>query len=147
MGRYVVAPVDEIPPGSRRIVTVQGREIGIFNVGGRFFALRNSCAHQGGPLCEGALVGHLRSERPGHYEFDSSRKFVECPWHGWEFDLQTGLSWFDPRKTRVGRYEVERRLGADLELDPVTGLARGPYTVESYRVELERDYVVLEVKE
>ena len=51
MARHVVATVEEIPPGQRKIVEVAGRSIGIFNVSGEFFALRNRCPHQGGPLC------------------------------------------------------------------------------------------------
>ncbi|HEV8638476.1 MAG TPA: Rieske 2Fe-2S domain-containing protein, partial [Chloroflexota bacterium] len=48
--KHVVAAVDEIPPGGRKIVEVAGRSIGVFNLGGEFFALRNRCPHQGGPL-------------------------------------------------------------------------------------------------
>ncbi len=47
--KYVVASVDEIPPGGRKIVEVAGRSIGVFNVKGEYFALRNRCPHQGGP--------------------------------------------------------------------------------------------------
>ena len=59
----VVGTVDEIPPGGRKIVEVAGRSIGVFNVGGEFFALRNRCPHQGGPLCEGSAA-RRRSTRP-----------------------------------------------------------------------------------
>ena len=55
--KYVVAAVDEIPPGGRKIVDVAGRSIGVFNLGGEYFALRNRCPHQGGPLCEGRVWG------------------------------------------------------------------------------------------
>src|SRR5437660_142864 len=55
--RHVVATVAEVPPGERKLVMVAGREIGIFNVGGRFFAVRNRCPHQGGPLCQGRQLG------------------------------------------------------------------------------------------
>ncbi len=69
MERYVVGRVEEIPPGGRKIVTVAGRSIGIFNVNGAFFALRNRCPHQGGPLCEGALWGMLQARVPGELEY------------------------------------------------------------------------------
>lgn len=141
-----MAEAEGIPPGSRMIVRLQGREIGIFNVAGKYFAVRNLCAHQGGPLCEGALVGSLRSARPGEYEFDDTRKFLECPWHGWEYDLETGQSWFDPMKTKVASYDVHVESGAVLESDPRTGMVKGPYAVETYPVSVERDYVVLDVK-
>ncbi|MBN8910345.1 MAG: Rieske 2Fe-2S domain-containing protein, partial [Rhodospirillales bacterium] len=57
MARHVVASLGEIAPGDCKIVTVQGREIGVFNVGGEHFALINRCPHEGAPLCRGVLVG------------------------------------------------------------------------------------------
>ena len=53
----VVGTIDEIPPGQRKIVDVAGRTIGVFNVGGDYFALLNRCPHQGGPLCSGRPRG------------------------------------------------------------------------------------------
>lgn len=59
MAKQVIAQVSEVPPGARKIVEVAGRSIGVFNVAGEFFALRNRCPHQGGPLCTGRLSGFL----------------------------------------------------------------------------------------
>ena len=59
MSRHVVATVDEIAPGTCKLVTVKGREIGIFNVNHEYFALINRCPHQGAPLCKGAIVSRL----------------------------------------------------------------------------------------
>ena len=126
-------------------MTVAGREIGIFNVGGRYFALRNRCAHQGGPVCEGELLGRLTSSWPGEHDYDATVKLLECPWHGWEYDLTTGQSWFDPRSVRVRPYPVDVERGAAIQVDPVTGLVRGPYILETYRVSLDDDYLVVEV--
>ena len=72
MTRHVVATVDEIPPGGRKIVEIAGRSLGVFNIGGEYFALRNRCPHQGGPLCVGHLTGFAFSTTPGEYE-DSCR--------------------------------------------------------------------------
>jgi len=108
---HVVARVDEIPPGERKIVEIAGRSIGVFNVDGEFFALRNRCPHQGGPLCEGFVIGALSSDGPGEYEHRPHDAHVRCPWHGWEFDLRTGASWFDPQRTRVARYDVRVQPG------------------------------------
>jgi nitrite reductase (NADH) small subunit len=69
-----VASVEEIPPGTGRTVEVQGVWIALFNVAGRFYALDNTCPHAGGPLGEGHLDGYV----------------VECPRHGWRFNVQTG---------------------------------------------------------
>ncbi|MCA9878526.1 MAG: Rieske 2Fe-2S domain-containing protein, partial [Thermomicrobiales bacterium] len=87
MGRYVVAPVDEIPPGERLIVDIAGRSIGVFNVKGEFFALRNRCPHQGGPLCTGPVGGFVSSSGPGDYHLARHGEILRCPWHGWEFDI------------------------------------------------------------
>lgn len=147
MAKYVITEADKVPAGSRVIVSVGRREIGIFNVAGRFYAIRNRCAHQGGPVCSGNLLGTLRSPRPGEFEFDSSKKLLECPWHGWEYDLETGQSWFDPASTRVRSYQVEIESGRVLEIDPATGLAKGPYVVETFPVAVEKEYIVVEVRE
>ncbi|HEY2440280.1 MAG TPA: Rieske 2Fe-2S domain-containing protein, partial [Solirubrobacteraceae bacterium] len=53
MRSVVVARADEIAPGERKIVQIGSRSIGVFNVAGEYFALRNRCPHQGGPLCQG----------------------------------------------------------------------------------------------
>ena len=64
-----VAAADEIPPGERKIVEIGGRSIGVFNVAGEYFALRNRCPHQGGPLCEGAFSRvEARRAGTGRYE-------------------------------------------------------------------------------
>ena len=57
MARHVIAPVDELPPGSRKFLEIDGRPIAVFNVKGEFFGLLNRCPHQGAALCEGPLIG------------------------------------------------------------------------------------------
>jgi nitrite reductase/ring-hydroxylating ferredoxin subunit len=111
MAVHVVARVAELPPGERRIVEIEGRSIGVFNVDGEFHALRNTCPHQGAPLCRGSLNGTARSSRPGEYQWVSEGEVLRCPWHGWEFDLTTGRSLFDPEGTRVRRYPLSVRDG------------------------------------
>jgi nitrite reductase/ring-hydroxylating ferredoxin subunit len=135
--RHVVAHVDEIPPGSRKIVEVAGRSIGVFNVNGTFHALRNRCPHQGGPLCEGFLMSSLGSRGPGHYDHRPGETLVRCPWHGWEFDLRTGQSWFDPERTRVRSYRVSVESAGERQ--------PGPYVAERYSVTVEDSYVVVDL--
>ena len=57
MSRHVVATVGEVAPGTNKLVTVKGREIGIFNIKGEYFALANKCPHEGASLCKGRMVG------------------------------------------------------------------------------------------
>jgi 3-phenylpropionate/trans-cinnamate dioxygenase ferredoxin subunit len=148
--RYVVASVDEIPPGGRKIVKVGGRSIGVFNLDGEFFALRNQCPHQGGPLCKGRLAGLIQSPAPGEFTYTRRGEFLRCPWHAWEFDVRTGQSWVDPKKLRVRSYKTTIEGGDELserekELKQA-GLEKGPYSAETYPVSVEQRYVVLEVR-
>ena len=124
MARFVVATVGEIPPGGRKIVEVAGRSIGVFNVGGEFFALRNRCPHQGGPLCEGKLWGVLEATEPGEFAYSRGGRDLACIWHGWEFDIRTGQSWCDPAKLRVRSYDVRGR-GGRRTSSTSRGAARG----------------------
>jgi 3-phenylpropionate/trans-cinnamate dioxygenase ferredoxin subunit len=129
--RHVVARVADIPPGERLIVDIAGRSIGVFNVDGRFYAVRNSCPHQGGQLCLGRTVGLAMAERPGEIVYTREGEILRCPWHGWEFDLATGSSVFDPTRTRVRSYPVE------VEPEPEELQA------ETYPVEIERERIVV----
>jgi len=146
--RYAVAAVDEIPPGGRKIVEAGGMSIGIFHLGGEFFALRNRCPHQGGPLCEGRLWGILESPVPGEFVYTPRREVLACPWHGWEFHVRTGQSWCSPTRLRARRYEVTVEEGTAPPADPdapAPGLIRGPYAAETYPIAAEGRYLFVEV--
>lgn len=106
MGRYLIGRVSELPPGSRKIIELEGRSIGVFNVHGSFYALRNRCPHQGAPLCLGPVTGTALPSMPGEYRWGREGEIIRCPWHGWEFDLTTGRSIFNPHRCRVRTYEV-----------------------------------------
>jgi nitrite reductase (NADH) small subunit/3-phenylpropionate/trans-cinnamate dioxygenase ferredoxin subunit len=71
-----VAETTDLQPGDCKTVSVGERELALFNVGGEFYATDNVCPHRGGPLGEGTLEGSV----------------VTCPWHGWRFDVSTGLN-------------------------------------------------------
>jgi 3-phenylpropionate/trans-cinnamate dioxygenase ferredoxin subunit len=102
----VVAAADEIPAGGRKIVEIDGRSIGVFNLGDAYVAIRNACPHEGAPLCEGVLSGALTSPFPGVYRYERRGQILRCPWHQWEFDVRTGRSWVDPERLRVRSYRV-----------------------------------------
>jgi nitrite reductase (NADH) small subunit len=128
-GGYVVCRASELRPGERRIVEVDGRSIGVFNVKGRYYALYNRCPHKGAPLCQGMVTDGVEGPGRGRYELVKEGEIVRCPWHGWEFDITTGRSWFNPHKVRVRRYDVE--------------VARLPDHVDTFPVEVEREMVVV----
>jgi 3-phenylpropionate/trans-cinnamate dioxygenase ferredoxin subunit len=136
MAKYVVAAADEIPAGGRKLVAVGGRSLGVFNVEGAFYALLNRCPHQGGPLCQGKLWGEVRAPAPGRYESEAPGVLLRCPWHGWEFDVRTGQSWFDPDHTRVRRYPVT--------IAPSPAREPGPYRAETFPVTVEQQVLVVE---
>src|SRR5213592_3257274 len=82
-----VAKTSEILPGKRKTLKVFGSSITVFNVEGRFYAIDNTCPHQGGPLGEGALEGEV----------------VTCPWHAWKYNVRTGCAVVTPS---VGTHEL-----------------------------------------
>ena len=95
-----VADIDEILPGHAKLVEVNGSEIAIFNIGGSYHAVDNSCSHVGGPLCEGEIVGGQ----------------VTCPWHGAIFDVRTGAALGPPAFESVACYPV-RIEGAQIQIE------------------------------
>jgi nitrite reductase/ring-hydroxylating ferredoxin subunit len=146
MAKYIVATVEEIPPGGRKIVEVAGRSIGVFNLDGAFFALRNRCPHQGGPLCNGVQGGLIVASSPGEYHYSRAGEMLRCPWHGWEFDIRTGQSWFDPARVRVRSYDVTvTAIATEADDAEYAGLERGPYVAETYAVAVEQRHVVVDV--
>ncbi len=136
MARHVVARAAEIPPGERKLVTIDGRGVVVFNLKGEFFALSDQCPHKGGSLAGGICTGLVESGEPGEYRYSREGEMIRCPWHQWEFDIRTGRSWCDPRKLRLMKYDVA--------VEPGAKLVEGPYVAETFKVAVEDDYVVVE---
>ena len=136
MSRHVVATTDEIPPGQRKVVTVDGREIVIFNLDGDYVGVLNRCPHQGGRLCDGVVTGHVTSSEPGKIDYSRPGEIIRCPWHGWFFDLRTGQSWGEPERVKTRNYDVAVADGSQL--------VEGPYQAETVDVTTERQYVVVD---
>ena len=110
--RVVAGTVEEIPPGGRKLVVpFRGRAgIGVFNIGGAYYALRNLCPHKLGPLCTGRVAGRpAEAAPPSTYAeelaIERDGEVIRCPWHLWEFDITTGQCLVDP-KMRVKTYPV-----------------------------------------
>jgi nitrite reductase/ring-hydroxylating ferredoxin subunit len=148
MARHVVARTSEIPPGGNKVVGVDGRDIVVFHVNGEFFALLNRCPHEGAPLAKAACVARLTSPEPGVYQRSRVGELLRCPWHGWEFDMRNGQSWFDPKRVKVRSYPVAVEGGAALAQElaqvPADELAKGPYVAETFAVHVEDSYVIVE---
>ena len=104
--KWPVAKASDIPPGQHKIVQVDGRSIGVFNVNGRFTAVLNICPHALAPICRGPVRGTTLPSVPGQYRWGHDGEILACPWHGWEFNLLTGQSLVDRRKLRLFPVEV-----------------------------------------
>ena len=166
--KFVVARTRDIPEGARVLVTVQGREIGVFNVNGTYHAVLNRCPHRGGELCKGDVLGFVHADRPGAVALDKTKQFIVCPWHGWEFDIETGRSWYDAARNTdpAAKFPSARAFGTTVEpgaqlageferdtaeagerqgryVDPQTHRVAGPYTADILPVQVEDDYVVI----
>ena len=75
MGEFVkVATLSDLPPGKAKAVEAGGAAIALYNVDGTVCATVNTCPHRGGPLGEGDLDAGV----------------ITCPWHGFQYDVQTG---------------------------------------------------------
>ncbi len=95
-----VAETKDVPPGTAKAVEAGGRKIALFNSGGAYYAIDNTCTHRGGPLSEGEVEGTV----------------VTCPWHGATYDITTGNVLGAPAPEGVGSYEV-RVDGNDIKVE------------------------------
>jgi len=86
-----VAKVSDLAPGEKMLVEYQGAPVGLFNIDGEFYAIDDVCTHDGGPLVEGELHGHI----------------IVCPRHGARFDVKTGAVRSLPAYAPVPTYRVK----------------------------------------
>ena len=92
-------------PGERRLVEVDGKCLGVFNVDGHYYALHNRCPHMAGNLCEGPVTGTTLPTNSFAFVYGRQGEIIRCAWHGWEFEIATGQCLIDP-KTRARTYPV-----------------------------------------
>jgi nitrite reductase/ring-hydroxylating ferredoxin subunit len=90
MAWQIAATTKEVEPGQTRIVTIGKKEIGLFNVEGNYHAVLNFCPHARAPICKGKVQDVLIANGNAEYEFMPNMKALRCPWHHWEFDIDTG---------------------------------------------------------
>lgn len=76
--------------GDRVIVEIEQREIAVIYSNDEYHALLNFCVHQGAPVCEGTLTGALAQNMEDEFYWDCQDELLTCPWHAWEFDIETG---------------------------------------------------------
>ena len=113
--RVVVAKSEDLPEGGRRVVAIEGHEIGIFRIDGELHAWENYCVHAGGPVCQGLMIQRIvevldDEKRSLGDDFSPSDLHIVCPWHGYEYNVRTGEHPADPR-IRLRAYPVFEREG------------------------------------
>jgi nitrite reductase/ring-hydroxylating ferredoxin subunit len=94
------ASLADVPPGKSKQVTLNNRNLALFNVGGVVHAIDDTCPHRGAPLWEGDLNGAQ----------------VTCPWHGAIFDVTTGRHLCPPAQTDVAAFKVQI-VGQEIQVD------------------------------
>ena len=92
MGEIDVCPVEELPPGTVKIVFADQLAVGVYNLGGEYYALEDRCSHDDGPLCEG--------------DFDEEDGIAICPRHGANIDIRTGRALTLPAVEPVDTFPV-----------------------------------------
>lgn len=115
MREILVGERGNLRAGARIFVDADGTEIGVFEHQGELLAYENVCRHQGGPVCEGTILGKVEAIlgddkiQLGERFSDESLHLI-CPWHGWEYDLRTGECATDPA-VALRKYDVHERDG------------------------------------
>jgi nitrite reductase (NADH) small subunit len=131
MANHIICKASELPAGDRKIVELEGRSIGIFNIDNSYYAMKNVCPHYKAPLCKGEVTGMPLPSEPGTFIWAREGEIVRCPWHGWEFDITTGKSIYNPHKWMVKTYEVTVEKDAE--------------SVETFEVTVESGQVVVHI--
>jgi len=85
-----VAKTEDINEGEGKVIEANDKTIALFKVEGKIYAIDNTCLHASGPVGEGTCEG----------------KIVTCPWHGWKYDVTTGVSPVNPQ-AKLATYEVK----------------------------------------
>jgi len=115
MTEILVGPSSELADGDYRVVAVGALEVGIFRLSDRLVAYENRCPHSGGPVCQGRLFNRVEEiimpdQTSRGMRFGRERHVV-CPWHGYEFDLETGRH---PGDARMRLRSVPVRVSGDV---------------------------------
>lgn len=103
--RHAVFGADELGPGEKRRVEIDGRGVLVVRAeNGNFYAVADTCPHQGARLSEGVVTGEFSASSVGTTELTRFGEIVRCPWHNFSFDLATGESLLQPERYRVKAY-------------------------------------------
>jgi nitrite reductase (NADH) small subunit len=101
-----IGAVEDVRREGCRVVQVEGRQVGIISVGSRFYAISDRCPHMGASMCAGSVSGTFLPSRPSELVYGLDEQVIRCPWHGWEFDLESGRSLLEPQRFGLRTYTV-----------------------------------------
>ncbi len=104
--RIRIGHAEDVRDGTCLQVEVAGRSLGLFRVGGQFRAVLNHCPHEGAPICRGTVRGTTLPSPPGTFRWGRENEILVCPWHGWEFALDSGQCLTDRRRLATFPTEV-----------------------------------------
>jgi nitrite reductase/ring-hydroxylating ferredoxin subunit len=104
--KHLVGKRSDFAANAFAVVTLEGREIAIWNDGTRFRAFRNACPHRGAPLSSGVVSGTYLPSRAKELCYGLEGQVLRCPWHGYEYSLETGEPLFGVATQRLVTYEV-----------------------------------------
>ncbi len=105
---HVLGRIEDFPGGTHSVIQVDGRSLGVFNIAGKIYALRNVCPHQAGPVCAAkATTGTLVANADNGFnrEWTQEGEIIVCPWHGLEYHVPSGRCLADSRM-HLRRYRV-----------------------------------------
>ena len=108
-----VGRMSDFEDGRRILARIDGRDVFVFEREGRLYAFENTCRHMGGPVGEGLLMGKVEAvlddeQRQLYERFSTTEIHLVCPWHGWEYDIETGECAAN-RRIKLRRYEAVQR--------------------------------------
>jgi nitrite reductase (NADH) small subunit len=97
-----IGPASDFGDPGRKVIAFEGIEVGVFRLGGDFFAYANQCPHMGGPACQGKMMPKVEeviaADRTSKgMAFSKAQINIVCPWHGYEFDMRTGVHAGNPK--------------------------------------------------
>jgi nitrite reductase (NADH) small subunit len=104
---HFAARADEFIEGEPKIVQIENKEIGVIYKQGQYFAVLNHCPHAKAEICRGRVSGTLFSPSPNEYDMQHDFLVLRCPWHHWEFSLETGKAVIPSTKQRLKLFSVK----------------------------------------
>jgi nitrite reductase (NADH) small subunit len=109
---HYVGPLDDLPVRKVHRIDIEGRIVGIVRTDAGVFAIGNHCPHQGGPMCFGHVTGTMLPSAPDQYVYGEDGLVIQCPWHAYEYRVDTGESVGGVVRGRVPVYQTEVRDGS-----------------------------------